>query len=115
MDYLHLAFNLAMVASLGMFVALLWVLLRAMRPYENFERGVATLMWAFPASVLATMLLVYLDLPYIFLSLFGGPGLSAAVAPPEKSSAWRIFGGMLLALSVFISLVTAGVVEATWR
>ena len=114
-DYLQVAFNLAMVVSLGIFVALLGVLLWTIMPYENFERGLATLIWAFPASVLATMILVYLDLPYIFLSLFGGPGLSAVIVPPKKSVVWRSFGGLLLALSVFISLVTTGVVEATWR
>ena len=96
-------------------MALLIVLLRAIKPYKNFERGVATLVWAFPASVLATMLLVYLDVPYIFLPLFGGPGLSALVLPPGGSAAWRLLGGLLVALSVFVSLVTTGVLEATWR
>lgn len=115
MGYLQLAFNVALVLSLLIFVALLGVLLRAIRPYKNFERGVATLIWAFPASVLATMALVYLDLPYIFLSLFGGPGLCALIAPPGGSAAWRLLGGALLALSVFVSLVTTGILEATWR
>jgi Mn2+/Fe2+ NRAMP family transporter len=54
----QLAFNLALIVSLAIFVALLVVLLFAVRPYKNFERGVATLIWAFPAAVLATMILV---------------------------------------------------------
>ncbi len=115
MGYLQLAFNAALVLSLVIFVALLVALFRAIRPYENFERGVATLVWAFPGSVLVTMLLAYLDTPYVFLTLFGGPGLSALVVPPGGSSAWRVLGGVLLVLSGFISLVTAGVLEATWR
>ena len=115
MGYLQLSFNAALVLSLLIFVALLGVLLRAIKPYKNFERGVATLLWAFPGSVLATMVLAYLDLPYIFLPLFGGPGLSSLIAPPGGSAAWRFLGGLLLALSVFISLVTTGVLEASWR
>lgn len=115
MNYLQVAFNLALIASLAMFVGLLGVLFRAIRPYKNFERGVATLIWAFPASVLATMILVYLDLPHIFLSLFGGPGLSALILPPGGSALWRTLGGVLLVLSIFISLVTTGILEATWR
>ena len=115
MNYLQLAFNLALIVSVGIFVALLVALIRAIRPYKNFERGVATLIWAFPASVLATMALVYLDVPYIFLSLFGGPGLCALVVPPGGTKAWRLVGGALLALSVFVSMVTTGVLEATWR
>jgi hypothetical protein len=113
--YLQVTFNLALITSSVMFVVLLGVLLRSVRPYKNFERGVATLIWAFPASVLATMILVYLDLPQIFLSLFGGPGLSSLIVPPGGSALWRTLGGVLLALSVFISLVTTGVLEATWR
>lgn len=115
MDYLQLAFNAALVLSLLIFVALLIVLLRAIRPYKNYESGVATLVWAFPASVLVTMLLAYLDTPYVFLPLFGGPGLSSLIVPPSGSAAWRILGGVLLALSIFVSLVTTGVLEATWR
>lgn len=115
MNYLQVAFNLALIASSVMFVALLGVLLRSVRPYKNFERGVATLIWAFPASVLVTMILVYLDLPQIFLSLFGGPGLSSLIMPPGRSKLWRALGGVLLALSIFISLVTTSVLEATWR
>ena len=71
-------------------------------------------MWSFPASVLATMILVYLDTPYIFVPLFGGPGLSALPVPPGGSAGWRVLGGALLALSVFIRLVTAAVQEASW-
>lgn len=115
MNYLQVAFNFALIASLAIFVALLVVLLVAIRPYKNFERGIATLVWAFPVSVLATMALVYLDLPYIFLSLFGGPGLCASVVPPGGSAAWRVLGGTLLALSIFVSMVTTGFLEATWR
>ena len=113
--YLQLSFNVALVLSLVIFVGILVVLLKEVRPYKNFERGVATLVWAFPASVLGTMLLAYLDTPYVFLSLFGGPGLSSLIVPPGGSGAWRILGGALLVLSVFVSLVTTGVLEATWR
>ncbi len=114
-NYLQVAFNLALIASLAMFVGLLGVLFQSIRPYKNFERGVATLIWAYPTSVLVTMILVYLDLPHIFLSLFGGPGLSSLILPPGGSALWRTLGGVLLALSIFISLVTTGVLEATWR
>ena len=113
--YLQVSFNVALVLSLVIFVALLVVLLKEIRPYKNFERGVATLVWAFPASVLVTMLLAYVDTPYVFLSLFGGPALSSLIVPPGGSGAWRVFGGTLLVLSVFVSLVTTGVLEATWR
>lgn len=41
-NYLQVAFNLALIASLAMFVGLLGVLFRAIRPYKNFERGVAS-------------------------------------------------------------------------
>jgi hypothetical protein len=115
LDYVQLAFNLALIVSVGIFVALLVALIRAIRPYKNFERGVATLVWFFPASVLATMILAYLDTPYIFLPLFGGPGLSALIAPPTGVRAWRTLGGVLLALSVFITLVTTGVLEVPER
>lgn len=111
MNYVQLAFNLALIVSLAIFVALLGALIYAIRPYKNFERGVATLVWAFPASVVLTMVLVYLDTPYIFLSLFGGPGLSALIAPPAGSGVWRVLGGIMLALSAFITLVTVGVLE----
>lgn len=108
---MQVAFNAALISSLGIFVALLGVLLWSIRPYKNFERGVATLTWTFPASVLVTMGLVYLDTPYIFLPLFGGPGLSALIVPPDGSLLWRVLGGTLLALSSFITLVTTGTVE----
>jgi hypothetical protein len=107
----QLAFNVALVSSFAIFVALLGVLLREIRPYKSFERGVATLVWAFPASVLATMLLVYLDTPYIFLTLFGGPGLSVLVVPPAGSRLLRALGGALLAFAAFITLATTGVLE----
>ena len=115
MNYVQLAFNLALIASFAIFVALLGVLIYTLRPYKNFERGVATLVWAFPASVLLTMVLVYLDTPYIFLSLVGGPGLSALAAPPAGSRVWRVLGGIMLALSAFITLVTAGALEVPNR
>ena len=69
----------------------------------------------FPLSVLATMILVYLDTLYIFFSLFGGPGLSAIVFPPAGSNALRVLGGILLALSGFITLVTTGVLDLDVR
>ncbi|QIN84558.1 hypothetical protein GBA63_19350 [Rubrobacter tropicus] len=115
MNQMQLAFNVALIVSVAIFVGLLGALIWAIRPYKNFERGVATLVWAFPASVLVTMVLVYLDTPYIFLSLFGGPGLSALIAPPARSRAWCVLGGVLLALSVFITLVTTGVLEVPER
>lgn len=115
MNQMQLAFNVALIVSVAIFVGLLGALIWAIRPYKNFERGVATLVWAFPASVLVTMVLVYLDTPYIFLSLFGGPGLSALIAPPAHSKAWRVLGGVLLALSVFITLVTTGVLKVPER
>jgi hypothetical protein len=114
-NQMQLAFNVALIVSVAIFVGLLGALIWAIRPYKNFERGVATLVWAFPASVLATMLLVYLDTPYIFLSLFGGPGLSALIVPPAGSRIWRILGGVMLALSAFITLVTTGVLEIPGR
>ena len=43
MTYLQVTFNLALITSSVMFVVLLGVLLRSVRPYKNFERGVATL------------------------------------------------------------------------
>lgn len=61
------------------------------------------------------MLLAYLDTPYVFLSLFGGPGLSSLILPPGRSAVWRFLGGALLVLAAFVSLVTIGVLEATWR
>lgn len=111
MNYVQLAFNVALIVSVAIFVALLVALIWSVRPYKNFERGVATLVWSFPASVLVTMILAYLDTPYIFLSLFGGPGLSALVAPPAGSGAWRLLGGVMLVLCVFITLVTTGILE----
>lgn len=105
MDYTRLAFNLALLGSAGIFVGLLGFLLYKVRPFTNFERGIATLFWSFPASVLLTMILIYLNLPYFFLSLFGGPGLSALLVPPARSKVWRALGGILLALSIFITLV----------
>jgi Mn2+/Fe2+ NRAMP family transporter len=56
-NQVQLAFNVALIVSAAIFVGLLGALLWAIRPYKNFERGVATLVWAFPASVLATMIL----------------------------------------------------------
>ena len=110
-NQMQLAFNVALIVAVTIFAALLIALIWAIRPYKNFEGGVATLVWVFPASVLVTMILAYLDTPHIFLSLFGGPGLSALVAPPASSRVWRLLGGVLIALSVFITLVTTGVLE----
>jgi hypothetical protein len=114
-NQVQLAFNVALIVSAAIFVGLLGALLWAIRPYKNFERGVATLVWAFPASVLATMILAYLDTPYIFLSLFGGPGLSALIAPPAGLRVWQVLGGVLLSLCAFITLVTTGVLEIPGR
>ncbi|HZY64259.1 MAG TPA: hypothetical protein VFE21_00035 [Rubrobacteraceae bacterium] len=91
-----------------MFVGLI---IYEIRPFTNFERGVAALIWSLPISVFLTMILVYLDTPYIFLSLFGVPGFSGLLLPPGKFWLWRVLGGVLLALSVFITLVTSGVIE----
>lgn len=115
MNYVQLAFNIALIISVVIFMGLLGVLIWSLEPYKNFERGIATLVWAFPASVLVTMILVYLDTPYIFLSLFGGPGLSSVVVPPAKSRAWAALGGVMVALSIFITLVTTGAIEMPGR
>lgn len=111
MHYVQLAFNVALIISMGIFVALLGALIWYLKPYKNFERGIATLVWAFPGSVLVTMVLVYLDTPYIFLSLFGGPGLSSFAVPPAKSRVWSTLGVAMVILSIFITLVTTGVIE----
>lgn len=111
MEWVQPVFNLALIFLAGIFVALLGALIWALKPYKNFERGIATLVWAFPVSVLVTMVLVYLDTPYIFLSLFGGPGLSSLAAPPAKSRVWRTLGATIVILSIFITLVTTGVIE----
>lgn len=84
MGWAQVAFNAALLASVAIFVGLFAFLIREVRPFETFERGVAALLWGFPLSVLATMVLVYLDTPYIFLPLFGGPGLCALVFPPRR-------------------------------
>lgn len=111
MQWVQPAFNLALIVSVAIFVGLLGALILSLKPYKNFERGIATLVWAFPASVLVTMFLVYLDTPYIFLSLFGGPGLSSLVVPPSESRAWRVLGGVMVILSVFITLVTTEIID----
>lgn len=108
---IQLLFNLALLVSVVTLVVLLGFAAYKVRPFKNFERSVATLTWTFPASVLLTMILVYMDTPYIFLSLFGGPGLSALLVPPTGWRIWRVLGGPLLVLSAFITLVTTGVVE----
>lgn len=87
------------------------LILYEIRPFTNFGKGVAALIWSQPVSIFVTMLLVYLGTPYIFLSLFGVPGLSALLLPPGKSGVWRVLGGVLSALSVFITLVTSGAIE----
>jgi hypothetical protein len=50
------------------------------------------------------------------ISVFGGVearhiGLSALLVPPGGSGVWRVLGGLLVALSIFITLVTSGVLE----
>ena len=115
MEWAQVAFNAALLFAVAIFVGLFAFLIREIRPFKNFERGVAALLWSFPLSVLATMILVYLDTPYIFLSLFGGPGLSALVFPPVGWRALRVLGGLLLALSVFITLVTTGALDLDVR
>ena len=114
MEWAQVAFNAALLFAVAIFVGLFAFLIREIRPFKNFER-VAALLWFFPLSVLATMILVYLDTPYIFLSLFGGPGLSALVFPPVGWRALRVLGGILLALSVFITLVTTGALDLDVR
>jgi hypothetical protein len=104
-------FSLALLVSAVIFVVFVGLILYEIRPFTNYERGLAALIWALPVSVFLTMILVYLDTPYIFLSLFGVPGLSALLLPTGKSGVWRVLGGVLLALSVFITLVTSGVIE----
>lgn len=104
-------FNVALLLAVVIFVGFVGWILYEIKPFKNFERGVAALIWSLPISVFLTMILVYLDTPYIFLSLFGVPGLSAGLLPPGKSWVWRALGGALLALSIFITLVTSGVME----
>lgn len=98
------------------FVVSVGLILYEIRPFTNFGKGVAALIWSLAVSIFLTMLLVYLDTPYIFLSLFGVPGLSALLLSPRKSSMWRVLGGRVLggilsALSVFITLATSRVIE----
>lgn len=108
---MQLAFNLALLVSAVIFVVFVSLILYEIKPFTRFERGVAALIWSLPVAVFLTMLLVYLDTPYIFLSLFGVPGLSALFLPPGESWVWRILGGVLVMLSVFITLVTTGLVK----
>lgn len=115
MGWAQVAFNAALLFSAVIFVGLFGFLMREIRPFKNFERGVAALLWSFPLSVLATMVLVYLDTPYIFLSLFGGPGISALVFPPAGSRVLRVLGGLLVVLSIFITLVTTGALDLDVR
>lgn len=107
---MQLAFDLALLFSAVVFVVFVALILYEIKPFTRFERGVAALIWSVPLAVFLTMLLVYLDTPYIFLSLFGVPGLSALLLPPHGSLVWRVLGGMLVALSVFVTLVTTGVI-----
>lgn len=104
-------FSLALLVSAIIFVVYVGLILYRIRPFTNYERGLAALIWSLPVSVFLTMILVYLDTPYIFLSLFGVPGLSALLWPPKERGAWRVPGGVLLILSIFITLVTTGVLE----
>ena len=62
-------------------------------------------------SVFLTMILVYLDTPYIFFVALRRSRLSGFLLPPGGSPAWRILGGVMLMLSIFITLVTSGVFE----
>lgn len=107
---MQLAFDLALLFSAVIFVVFVALILYEIKPFTRFERGVAALIWSVPLAVFLTMLLVYLDTPYIFLSLFGVPGLSALLLPPHGSLVWRVLGGALVALSVFVTLVTTGVI-----
>ncbi len=107
---MQLVFDLALLLAVIIFVSFVGLILYEIRPFTNFERGVAALIWSLPVSVFLTMILVYLDTPYIFLSLFGVPGLSALIWSPGKTWMWRVPGGVMLALSVFITLVTSGVI-----
>lgn len=107
----QLLFNLALIGSVAILIGLLGFAVYEIRPLKNLERGIAALTFSFPASVLLTMVLVYVDTPYIFLSLFGGPGLSVLLVPPAGWRLWRVQGGILLALSAFMTLVTTGVIE----
>jgi hypothetical protein len=104
-------FSMALLVSAVIFVVFMGLILYEIRPFTNYERGLAALIWSLPVSVFLTMILVYLDTPYIFLSLFGVPGLSALLLPPGKRGVWRVLGGVLVVLSVFITLVTGGVIE----
>lgn len=108
-------FSLALLVSAVIFVVFVGLILYEIRPFSNFERGLAALIWSLPVSVFLTMVLVYLDTPYIFLSLFGVPGLSTLLLPPEKRGVWRVLGGVLLVLSIFITLFTGGVLEIPGR
>ena len=108
---MQMVFNLALLLAVVIFVVFVSLILYEIKPFANFERGVATLIWSLPVGVFLTMILVYLDTPYIFLSLFGILGLSALLRPPGKSRVWRVLGGVLVVLSVFITLVTSGVIE----
>ena len=108
---MEMVFSLALLVSAVIFVVFVGLIIYEIRPFTNFERGIAALIWSLPISVFLSMMLVYLDTPYIFLSLFGVPGLSGLLLPPGKSGVWRVLGGILLALSVFITLVTSGVIE----
>ncbi len=104
-------FSLALLVSAVIFVVFVGLILYRVRPFTNYERGLAALIWSLPVSVFLTMILIYLDTPYIFLSLFGVPGLSALLLSPGKRRVWRALGGALLTLSVYITLVTSGVIE----
>ena len=112
---MQVMFSLALLVSAIIFVVFVGLILYEIKPFTNFERGVAALIWSLPISVFLTMILVYLDTPYIFLSLFGVPGLSALLLSPGKRGVWRVLGGVLLALSIFITLFTGGVLEIPGR
>jgi hypothetical protein len=48
MGWAQVAFNAALLVSVAIFVGLFAFLIREIRPFKNFERGVAALLWSFP-------------------------------------------------------------------
>ena len=94
MEWAQVASNAALLFAVAIFVGLFAFLIREIRPFKNFERGVAALLWSFPLSVLATKILVYLDTPYIFLSLdLAYEGISnriGGIRPSPLGLEWNI-------------------------
>ena len=104
-------FSLALLVAAVIFVVFVGSILYEIRPFANYERGLAALIWSLPISIFLTMILVYLDTPYIFLSLFDVPALSALLLPPGKRGVWRVLVGVLSTLPVLIMLITSGGIE----